>query len=327
MEQSIGVNGSRPMRRSLWIEFWARLFREKPMAILGGVIVLLLLFCGIFANYLAPYGMNQVNLEARLQSPSPAHLLGTDQLGRDTLSRIIYGARVSVIIGLSASLINVVLAAIIGTFTGFFGGTFDMIVQRLVDAWMAFPSLLILITVMSLAGRGYVQIILVLGISSGIGSSRVVRSAVMGIRENLYVSAAKSIGGRTSSILMKHILPNITAPLIIIFSISIGSVIITEASLSFLGFGLPPDVASWGGMLSNEGRIYMELAPRLALWPGLALAVVVYGVNIFGDAVRDLLDPRLRGGVGGMGERGIALAKRALGKRVRQGSDFLANDK
>jgi peptide/nickel transport system permease protein len=174
-------------------------------------------------------------------------------------------------------------------------------VQRFVDAWMAFPGLLILLTVMSIAGRGLPQIILVLGISGGIGGSRVIRGAVIGIKENDYFLAAKAVGTPTSQILIRHVLPNIMAPLIIVFSINIGGVIIAEASLSFLGFGLPPDVPSWGSMLSREGREFMEIAPRLAFWPGLCLTIVVYCLNMFGDAVRDLLDPRLRGGQGSYG--------------------------
>ena len=285
-------------RRSRLIDFLSRLVREKPLGTFGGIIVLLLLFSGIFADVLAPYGMNELHIYDRLAAPSGKYLLGTDQLGRDMLSRIIYGARVSVIIGLSATSVNMVVALLIGTTTGFFGGKLDIVVQRFVDAWMAFPGLLILITVMSLVGRGQLQTILVLGISGGIGGSRISRSAVIGIKENDYFQAAKAIGSPPLRTILRHVLPNIMAPMIVIFTVTIGAVIMAEASLSFLGFGLPPDVASWGGMLSGEGRAYMEMAPWLAIWPGLALTLVVYGINMFGDALRDLLDPRLRGGEG-----------------------------
>ena len=258
--------------------------------------MLLLLFCGIFADVLAPYPMKEPHMYDRLTGPSWKYLLGTDQLGRDMLSRIIYGARVSVIIGLSATSVNMVVALLIGTTTGFFVGKLDVVVQRFVDAWMAFPGLLILITVMSLVGQGQLQTILVLGISGGIGGSRISRSAVIGIKENDYFLAARAIGSPPLRTILRHVLPNIMAPMIVIFTVTIGGVIMAEASLSFLGFGLPPDVASWGGMLSREGRQFMEVAPWLALWPGLALTLVVYGINMFGDALRDLLDPRLRGG-------------------------------
>ena len=283
-------------RRSRLIDFLSRLVREKPLGTFGGIIVLLLLFSGIFADVLAPYPMKEPHMYDRLTGPSWKYLLGTDQLGRDMLSRIIYGARVSVIIGLSATSVNMVVALLIGTTTGFFVGKLDVVVQRFVDAWMAFPGLLILITVMSLVGQGQLQTILVLGISGGIGGSRISRSAVIGIKENDYFQAAKAIGSPPLRTILRHVLPNIMAPMIVIFTVTIGGVIMAEASLSFLGFGLPPDVASWGGMLSREGRQFMEVAPWLALWPGLALTLVVYGINVFGDALRDLLDPRLRGG-------------------------------
>ena len=173
--------------------------------------------------------------------------------------------------------------------------------QRFVDAWMSFPGLLLLLTVMSIADRGLAQLIVVLGIAGGIPASRVVRGAVLGVKENAYFQAAEVIGCSTGKTLVRHVLPNVAAPIIVIFSINIGAVIITEASLSFLGFGLPLQIPSWGGMLSREGRQYMEMAPRLALWPGLCLTIVVYSLNMFGDAVRDLLDPRLRGGGGHLG--------------------------
>ena len=296
-------------RRSRMMQFIRRLVREQPLGTVGGIIVLLLLFCGIFADLLAPYGMKEINLLHRYAPPSWEHLLGADQLGRDILSRIIYGARISVYIGLSATSINLVVAMLIGVTTGFFGGKFDMVVQRFVDAWMAFPGLLILITVMSLVGQGQLQIILVLGIVGGISGSRIARSAVIGIKENVYFLAARAVGVPTHQILLRHVLPNIMAPMIVIFTVTIGDVIIAEASLSFLGLGLPPDVASWGGRLSWEGRRYMERVPALALWPGFSLFIVVWGTNIFGDALRDLLNPSLRGGGG---RYGAAKTKRAL---------------
>ena len=279
-------------------DFFIRLVREKPLGVAGGIIVLILLFSGIFADVLAPYEMADIHLFDRLQAPSAKYLLGTDQLGRDILSRLIYGARISVIVGLAATTLSVVVAVIIGVPSAFFGGKYDIIVQRFVDAWMAFPGLIILLTVMSMVGRGMLQIILVLGILSGIHSSRLVRSAVIGIKENDYFLAARAIGSPSTATLVRHVLPNIMPVVIIIFSISIGGMILSEASLSFLGFGLPPDIPSWGGMLSWEGRIYMEVKPELALYPGFCLSVVIYGINVFGDAVRDLLDPRLRGGGG-----------------------------
>ena len=167
--------------------------------------------------------------------------------------------------------------------------------QRVVDAWIVIPGLLILITLMSIVGRGIPQIILVLGISGGIGGGRLIRSAVIGIKENDYFLAARAIGSTGAATLMRHVLPNIMPVVIIIFSITVGGVILSLASLSFLGFGLPLEIPEWGALLSREGRKYMEQAPWLALWPGLFLTIVIYCFNMFGDAMRDLLDPRLRG--------------------------------
>ena len=240
----------------------------------------------------------------RLTGPSSQYLLGTDQMGRDLFSRLIFGARLSVFVGLAATTLNVLIAVLIGGISGFIGGKLDLAVQRFVDAWMAFPGLLLLLTVMSIVGRDLFQIIVVLGIAGGIGSSRVARGAVIGIKENDYFLAARAVGTPTSQILVRHVLPNIMAPILIIFSINIGGVIIAEASLSFLGYGLPVEIPSWGSLLSREGRKYMEQAPWLAFWPGLALTITVYSLNMFGDAIRDLLDPRLRGGEGSYGAAG-----------------------
>ena len=207
-------------------------------------------------------------------------------------------------VGLAATVLTVltvVVAVLIGGTSDFIGGRLDLVTQRFVDAWMAFPGLLLLLTIMSIAGRGMLQIIVVLGVSGGIPASRVVRGAVLAVKENAYFQAAQAIGSSRRRSLLRHVLPNIAAPIIIIFSINVGGVIMSEAALSFLGFGLPPDIPSWGGMLSREGRQYMEIAPHLALWPGLCLTVVVYSLNMFGDAVRDLLDPGLRGRLGRYG--------------------------
>ena len=278
-----------------------RLIREHPLGTFGAAIILVLILVSIFADSLAPFRYGEMNLDNRLADPSNQHPLGTDQLGRDFLSRLIHGARLSLFVGLTATTLHVVVAALIGGTAGFLGGRFDLVAQRFVDAWMAMPGLLLLLTIMSLTGPGLVQIILVLGISSGITNSRVVRSAVIAIKENDYFQAARAVGASKSRIFFRHVLPNIMPPIIIIFSITLGAIIVAEASLSFLGFGLPPDVPSWGGMLSREGRQYMTIAPRLALWPGLRLTIVVFSLNMFGDALRDLLDPRLRGGEGSYG--------------------------
>jgi len=258
-----------------------------------------MLFTGIFAEALAPYSYRKPHLKYALSPPgTTGFLMGTDGVGRDVMSRVIHGARVSMIVGVTATSISVLVSTLIGIFSGFLGGRFDMTVQRFVDAWMCFPWLIIMMTILSLIGTGMWQLIVVMGVTGGIGGSRVIRSAVIGIKENLYVKAADAIGCSTPRTLVLHILPNIAAPIIIMFTVGVGGVILAEASLSFLGYGIPPPTPSWGGMLSMEGRSYMLQAPWLAFWPGLALTAAVFGFNMLGDALRDILDPRLRGGTG-----------------------------
>ena len=285
-------------QHGFWLDLLRRLICEKPLGTFGLVIVIILLLTGIFASFLAPFGMSQIHLLDSLKPPSSTYLLGTDELGRDILSRLIFGARVSMIIGLGATVLSEGLATLIGVVSGYFGGTLDLIIQRFVDAWMSIPGLLMIMTVMTIVGNGLPQLILIIGIQGAIGHSRVIRSAVIGIKSNMYVSAADAIGSRPFHIILRHIIPNVMSVIIVGFTLSVGGAIMYEASLSFLGFGVPPGVPSWGSMLSREGRQYMEAAPTLALWPGAALTLVVYGINMFGDALRDLLDPRLRGGVG-----------------------------
>ncbi len=294
---------SEPKIRKRLADFFIRLWKKKPLGTACGIILLILIFVAIFGGVLTPYPYDELHLVDRLQGSSAKYLLGTDQLGRDFLSRIIYGARISVLIGLTVTTLNVVLSTLIGGISGFFGGKLDLGVQRFVDTWISFPGLLLLLTVMSIVGRGLPQIILVLAISGGIGGSRVIRSAVIGIKENVYFEAAEAIGSSRFRPFLRHVIPNVMPIIIISFSMRIGDVILTLASLGFLGFGLPPEIPDWGGLLSQEGRRFMDIAPHLALWPGLALTITVWSLNMFGDAVRDLLDPRLRGGVERMQER------------------------
>ena len=278
-----------------------RLVKRKPLGAISALIVLILLLVAIFADVLAPYPYDEIHLIDRLQGPSAQYLLGTDQAGRDLLSRLIFGARVSLLVGLAVTTLSVVISTVIGGTAGFLGGRFDILLQRFVDAWMAFPGLLLLLTMMSIVGRGVPQIILVLGIAGGIGGSRVIRGAVISIKENVYFQAADAVGASRLRTFLRHVVPNVLPIVIITFSVSIGGVVLALASLGFLGYGLPPGIPDWGGLLSREGRQYMEIAPRLAFWPGLCLTVTVFSLNMFGDAVRDLLDPRLRGGTGRLG--------------------------
>ena len=272
-----------------------RLFREKPLGAAGAVICLIFLFCGVFADVLAPHGMNEINPVKRLKPPSLDYPFGTDNLGRDVLSRCLYGAQISVIIGLSAATLATFISVVLGILTGYLGGKFDLIMQRLVDAWMSFPDLIILIVVVAVFGPGTPQIIGTLGLLLGIGGSRIIRSAVVSVRENMYVHAAQSVGASTFRILWRHILPNVLPPVIVLFTTRVGTVILAESGLSFLGLGVPPPTPTWGGMLSGSGRTFMFQGPWLALAPGLCLTVVVYAINVYGDALRDIFDPRMRG--------------------------------
>ncbi|MFZ1914259.1 MAG: ABC transporter permease, partial [Dehalococcoidales bacterium] len=243
--------------------------------------------------------------------------LGTDELGRDELSRLIYGARISMEVGLGATFLNVLVSILIGATSGFLGGKTDMIVQRFVDVWMSIPGFVILLTVMTILPRNLIVMILVLGITGGIGGARLVRSAVIAIKSNIYISASDAIGCSPMRILLVHIIPNIMPTLIIMFTLGIGGNILAEAGLSFLGFGLPPGIPSWG-VLINSSQAYLQTDPQLALWPGLALSLSVYGINMFGDSIRDLLDPRLRGGVGrySLSDKKLNQLKQSLAGKV-----------
>ncbi len=294
--------------RGFFADLLIRLVREKPLGAVGGAIFLALLIIGVFADFIAMDGVNTIHPIDRFTEPfDGTYWLGTDQLGRDLYSRMVYGAQLSVIVAFSATALSIVISVVLGLTTGFFGGKFDMIVQRFVDAWMSFPDLIILIVAVSVLGPGMWQVIIVLGLLYGIAGSRIIRGAVMSVRENVYVQATQSIGTPTWRVLYKHVLPNVMAPIIVLFTTRLAAVILAESGLSFLGLGIPPPAPSWGGMLSIDGRSYMFQAPWLAIIPGIAITVVVYGINVFGDALRDLLDPRLRGGgtsykSGGVGE-------------------------
>lgn len=281
--------------QSPFIAFHRRLFRSKPLGGLGGVVFAIFLLGGVFADFLAPYGMNQTSMFNSLQSPSLNYLMGTDHLGRDVFSRILYGAQLSVIVGFLAAGLATIISVVLGVVTGYFGGKTDMLIQRFVDAWMTFPDLVLLIVVVSIVGPGTTQIVIILGCLYGIAGSRIIRGSVVSIRENMYTHAAQSMGAKTLHILWFHILPNVMPVVIVLFTTRVGAVILAEAGLSFLGLGIPPPSPTWGSMLSGSGRTYMYLGPWLALAPGLCLTVMVYSINIYGDALRDMLDPRMRG--------------------------------
>ena len=269
--------------------------RRKPLGALGAVIVGALLVMALFAEQIAPYGSDDTIRGARMRPPSTAHWLGTDNLSRDMWSRIVYGARVSVTVGFATVALAVVLATTIGVSSGYFGGAYDLVVQRVVDAWLSFPYLVIVLSVMAVLGPGLLNVVLSLAIIIAAVNSRVIRGATIAIAQGTYVEAARALGCGHTRILVRHILPNVIATIIILATIGLGAAILAESGLSFLGFGVPPPYPAWGAMLSGSGRTYMFRAPWMAIWPGIAISLAVFGFNMLGDALRDVLDPRLRG--------------------------------
>jgi peptide/nickel transport system permease protein len=277
----------------------AKFARRKPLGFFGLVVIVVMVLVAIFAPAIATHAPNQIDLRNRLEGPSAEHRLGTDATGKDVFSRLVYGARISIAVGFGAVAISTVFATLLGMVSGFLGGWFDSIVQRFVDAWQAMPGLIILITLLGIVRRmPNVNLILAMIVAIGVltiaGNSRVIRGSVIAIRSMPYVEAARAVGAGNARILMRYILPNIVPIILIGATISLGGVILAEASLSFLGFG-PAGEPSWGQMLSVDGRQYMRSQPGLAIWPGVCIGLAVFAFNIFGDALRDVLDPRLRG--------------------------------
>jgi len=272
-----------------------RFTRRKPLGAIGAVIVVALLVMAVFAEQIAPYGYDESIRGARMQSPSATYWLGTDNLSRDIWSRIVYGARVSITIGFATVGMAVALATTVGVSSGYFGGIYDLIVQRVVDAWLSFPALVIVLSVMAVLGPGLLNVALSLAIIIAAINSRVIRGATITVAHGTYVEAARAVGCGHARIIMRHILPNVVATIIILATIGLGTAILAESALSFLGFGVPPPYPAWGAMLSGSGRTYMFRAPWMAIWPGVAISLAVFGFNMLGDALRDVLDPRLRG--------------------------------
>jgi len=272
-----------------------RTARKKPLGTVSFLVIVLLVFTAVFAPLIAPYDPTATHPLAKLQGSSAAHLLGTDNLGRDVFSQIVLGARTSLWAGISATVCGTLLGSLIGMLSGYAGGKTDMAIQRCMDALQALPLLVLLLVVVVALGPSLWNIVWALSIGILPAAGRVVRSAALTVKNETFIEAARVVGARPLRILARHMLPNVAAIIIVIASVTIGGAILAEAGLSFLGLGVPPPTPSWGGMLTNSGRRYFELQPTLAIYPGLAISITVLAFNLLGDTLRDILDPRLRG--------------------------------
>jgi peptide/nickel transport system permease protein len=267
--------------------------------VFGGFILALLLVCGLAAPLLAPFDPQEQRLEARLQPPAwfgdrgHANWLGTDNLGRDILSRIVYGSRISLLVGAATVLLAGIMGCSLGALAGYFGKRTDEMISKVTEIFLAFPFLLLAIALMAFLGQGVINIILALMMSRWVQYCRVVRGEVLSLKQRDFVTAAKALGGQDFYILARHVVPNTMASVTVVATFAMAVVIISEASLSFLGLGVPASIPTWGSMLS-EGRSYMNRAPWLTIFPGFAIFITVFGINLLGDGLRDILDPKLR---------------------------------
>jgi peptide/nickel transport system permease protein len=281
-------------RRRSFLQTVLGFIKDQPLGAMGLFVFLLLMVCAAFASVIATHDPIDIDPVNQFKGPSTTNYFGTDQLGRDLFSRIIYGARTSLYVGVFSVAMGTVTGSILGIASAYFK-TLDMILQRFVDAMLAIPNLLLALAIVSVIGPSLTNTIIAIGVGFIPGSVRVLRSQALGVQERPFVEAARSVGASDFRILMRHIAPNCIAPFIIIASNGLAVAIIAEASLSFLGLGTPPPTASWGAMLSGSVQNYITQAPWLAIFPGLAITVVALGFSLFGDSMRDVLDPRLRG--------------------------------
>jgi peptide/nickel transport system permease protein len=266
----------------------------KPLGAVGGSLILLMVLTAIFADVLAPYNPYEINQRLQFKPPSLEHWLGTDEFGRDMLTRLIYGARIALFIGLTAALLGATAGAILGVISAYLGGKVDLFMQRIMDVMLAFPLLILALAIISVLGRSIPNVVLAIAIPIIPRTTRIVRSSALSIKENVYVEAAQAVGSPHWRVMARHIIPNVMAPYLIMLTAQFGNAILVEASLSFLGLGTVEPTPSWGLMLSGSAAAYAEKAPWVAIFPGLAISLAVFGFNLFGDSLRDALDPRLR---------------------------------
>jgi peptide/nickel transport system permease protein len=277
-----------------WLIKLVRFFRTKPLGSIGLVVVVAFIFMAVFAEEVAPYDPLYISYENLLAPPSMQHLLGTDDFGRDLLSRIIYGARTAMLVGFVCSIIGATLGLFVGVASAYYGGKTDLIVQRLVDVFMAFPLIIMALAIVSIFGTGVQNVILAITIPMVPRCARVVRASALALREVPYVDAARALGFSHWRIISRHMVPNVVAPYLIMLTAFMGQAILLEASLSFLGLGVQEPTPAWGLMLQGGAEQYAETAPWIAIFPGIAITMSVFAFNLFGDALRDVLDPKLR---------------------------------
>ena len=292
LKESMGIDAA-PPKVSEWRRFLRVVFSRR-IVIFGILILLMLGFTAIFAPWLAPYDPYKQDLRNILKHPSKAHLLGTDAIGRDTLSRVIYGSRTALVVGFVSMSISASIGITLGLIAGYFGGIVNVIIMRLTDIIMPFPMIVFALLIASLLGGGIHNVILALGIATVPGYIRVMCGMTLSIRENEYILAERTMGASHIRIMLRHILPNAFAPIIVVITLQLGFLILSEAMLSFLGIGIEPPGAAWGAMV-NEGYRYLVKNPVLSFAPGAAIMLVVFAFNMVGDALRDALDPRLKG--------------------------------
>jgi len=279
---------------SLWVVSFVRALWRKPLGFVSLMIILGMGLLAVGASVIAPYGIND-STGIYAGAPTFDNWFGTDHIGRDVLSRVIYGARVSLRVGFVAVALGTIVGGLFGLVSGYFGGWVDQLIQRIVDVLMSIPTILLALTVIASLGASAFNVTLAIAIAIAPRTTRVARGSALTVKQFDYITAARSLGATSPRLILRHILPNTAAPLIVIASVQLGVAIIVEASLSFLGLGVPLTVPTWGNMLSGAGLTYMTAAPWMAIFPGAALTLTVLALNLFGDSLRDILDPKLRG--------------------------------
>jgi peptide/nickel transport system permease protein len=278
-----------PQKKTFW-----RYFKKNKLAVGGLAVIAITFLIAGFASFMAPHDPGKTDVSLKLQPPSPQHVLGTDQLGRDVFSRMLYGSRISLSVGFVAVAISILIGILVGALAGYYGGWIDSLLMRFVDIMICFPSFFLILTVVALLGPSLLKVMFVIGITSWMGTSRFVRAEFLSLRERDFVQAAQALGVRDLRIIFRHILPNALAPVFVTATLDVATAILVEAGLSFLGFGAQPPAPSWGNILT-EGRTYIFDAWWLTLFPGLAILITVLSFNLLGEGLRDALDPRLRG--------------------------------